>query len=217
MGVIGGPVVVKLGGSFAFSTYLQNWLGVLTSCRSPVVVVPGGGPFADAVRSAQSNMGFDDRAAHRMALLAMEQYGHALISRNRMLAPADSIAAIECALARGHVPVWMPARMVAAASDIADSWDVTSDSLAAWLAGELAASRLVLVKHLEFPVAQRHFDELAAIGVVDKAFPQYIRTSAVPFSIVGQTDYDAAIAAIRDDAKAGMAAPPAAGTQPQRC
>ena len=31
--------------------------------------------------------------------------------------------------------------------DIPWSWNVTSDSLAAWLAGELPASRLVLVKH----------------------------------------------------------------------
>jgi 5-(aminomethyl)-3-furanmethanol phosphate kinase len=214
MASVGGPVVVKLGGSFAFSTYLQNWLDLVASCRGRVVVVPGGGPFADAVRSAQSVMGLDDRTAHHMALLAMEQYGHALISLNRALVPADSMEAIAREVARRHVPVWMPTRMVAEASDIAESWDVTSDSLAAWLAGKLAASRLLLIKHLESATAQQHFAQLAASGVVDQAFPQYVRTSAVPVSIIGQTDYDAAISAIRDDARIALAAPSAASAQP---
>jgi 5-(aminomethyl)-3-furanmethanol phosphate kinase len=214
MASVGAPVVVKLGGSFACSIYLQHWLDVLTSCSGRVVIVPGGGPFADAVRAAQPAMGFDDRAAHYMALLAMEQYGHALISRHELLAPADSIEAIAREVARRRVPVWMPSRMVAAASDIAESWDVASDSLAAWLAGKLAASRLLLIKHLGFPAAQRHFAELAGNGLVDKAFPQYIRTSAVPVSIVGQADYEAATAAIRGDAKAEIAASFPASAQP---
>jgi 5-(aminomethyl)-3-furanmethanol phosphate kinase len=211
---VGGPIVVKLGGSFARSTRLQKWLDALTSCSGRLVIVPGGGPFADAVRAAQCAMGFDDRAAHYMALLAMEQFGHALISRHGLLAPADSIEAIWCEVARQRVPVWMPSRMIAAASDIAESWDVTSDSLAAWLAGKLAASRLLLIKHLESPVAQAHLAELAASGVVDRAFPQYIRANAVPVSIVGEADYEAAIAAIRGDAKAELAASFAASAQP---
>ena len=85
-----GPVVVKLGGSFAFSKHLRDWIEALAACAGRVVIVPGGGPFADAVRSAQPRMGFDDAAAHHMALLAMEQCGRALASLNSVLSPADS-------------------------------------------------------------------------------------------------------------------------------
>ena len=73
-----GPTIVKLGGSHAFSPHLKNWLDAIAGCAGCAVVVPGGGPFADAVRMAQPRMGFDDRAAHEMAVLAMEQYGCAL-------------------------------------------------------------------------------------------------------------------------------------------
>ena len=131
----GGPVVVKLGGSLAFSTRLRNWIEALAACAGRVVIVPGGGPFADAVRSAQPRMGFHDSAAHHMAVLAMEQYGRALASLNKALSPADSERAIHRDLANGRVPVWMPSQMVLRATDIAQSWEVTSDSLATWLAG----------------------------------------------------------------------------------
>src|SRR5580700_8482139 len=102
------PIVVKLGGSFAYSDYLRDWIEALAACAGRVVIVPGGGPFADAVRSAQTRMGFDDGAAHHMALLAMEQYGRALASFNRLLSPADCADAIHRDLAAGRVPVWMP-------------------------------------------------------------------------------------------------------------
>src|SRR6516165_3784201 len=106
------PVVIKLGGSFAFTEVLADWVRALASCAGGVVVVPGGGPFADAVRYAQTRMGFDDGAAHHMSLLAMEQYGRALISLSDLLFPADTIEVIGRRLSAEQVPVWMPVRMV---------------------------------------------------------------------------------------------------------
>src|SRR3954465_16072595 len=133
--------VIKLGGSHAFAAHLTDWIEAIPALAGRIVVVPGGGPFADAVRDAQSKMGFGDEAAHHMALLAMEQYGCALAGLNRACVLADSLAAIGRALAEEQVPGWLPSRMALAANDIPCSWDVTSDSLAAWLAGGLGASR----------------------------------------------------------------------------
>src|SRR4051812_7801139 len=67
-------IVLKLGGSLASSGGLTACLAALGRLRGEIVVVPGGGVFADAVRAAQPRFGFSDRAAHRMAILAMEQY-----------------------------------------------------------------------------------------------------------------------------------------------
>jgi 5-(aminomethyl)-3-furanmethanol phosphate kinase len=200
----GGPVVVKLGGSFAFSKHLRPWIEALALCAGHVVIVPGGGPFADTVRAAQARMGFDDSAAHHMAVLAMEQYGRALASLNRLLSPADSADAIHRDLAAGRVPVWMPGRMVLSAPDIAPSWDATSDSLAGWLVERISARRLILVKHGEFPFGRKRCEDLAAIGIVDKSFARHARMTASTAFIFGPSDYDAAIAAIRDDAAAGL-------------
>lgn len=204
MGDAEAPVVVKLGGSLASSQNLQQWIAACAACAGRVVIVPGGGPFAEAVRSAQARMHFNDQAAHEMAVLAMEQYGRALASLHALLAPADSPDAIRHCLAGRRVPVWMPARMVFDAPDLAPSWDVTSDSLAAWLCGNIGAARLILVKSVELSPRCERCETLAAAGVVDKAFPRYFRTSAVRCAILGPVDHCAAITAIRDGTPAGV-------------
>lgn len=197
------PVVVKLGGSFAFSEQLRNWIEALAACGGEVVIVPGGGPFADAVRLAQTRMGFDDRAAHQMALLAMEQYGRALASFNSALSPATSVSAIRQHLDADRVPVWMPSSMVLSA-DVAQSWEVTSDSLAAWLAARIGADRVFLVKHAKNTSARAALKDLIAPGIVDEAFALYLKESAAAAFILGPSDHEAAVSAIRSGATAGI-------------
>jgi dihydroneopterin aldolase len=178
--------VIKLGGSHAFAPHLGRWLDAIARHTGRMVVVPGGGPFADAVRAAQPRMGFDDAAAHRMGLLAMEQYGCALASLNAQFVLVESRDEIERALDAGKVPAWLPTRMVLAAREIPWSWDVTSDSLAAWLAGELGARRLLLVKHV---AASMSADELAVRGVVDPTFSRFQKESGVPFTVLDTDDH----------------------------
>jgi aspartokinase-like uncharacterized kinase len=187
----GGPAVVKLGGSFAFSADLGEWIAAIAGCAGRAVIVPGGGPFADAVRAAQAQMGFDDLAAHRMALLAMEQYGCAIKSLHAALSLADSLDSIRRCLADDHVPVWLPTTMALDAAEIPQSWDVTSDSLAAWLAGEIGAERLLLVKHVEPAHGTMRVADLAARNIVDRAFARFLLASGVPAFILGPEDHAA--------------------------
>lgn len=169
--------IVKLGGSLAESAQLKAWLALFAQNAGTIVIVPGGGPFADQVRVAQKRCGFDDAAAHHMALLAMEQYGRMLCALQPGLQPAAGLAAIERTRRAGRVPVWMPTRLVLGRPEIAETWDVTSDSLAAWLAGALGARRLLLVKSVAAPGDGVTAAALARRGVVDPAFPQFLRRS----------------------------------------
>src|SRR5215831_12926344 len=103
--------IVKLGGSHATRPHLKDWLAAIAAEAGAIVIVPGGGPFADAVRKGQASIGFDDRAAHAMALMAMAQFACALESLNPALRLAASRSAIRRALKDGAVPVWSPERM----------------------------------------------------------------------------------------------------------
>jgi dihydroneopterin aldolase len=180
-----GLTVVKLGGSYAFSSDLPGWLAAIASSAGDIVLVPGGGPFADAVRSAQPRMGFDDDAAHHMALLGMDQYGRALAALNKRFTPAASIAGIRRALRAGNVPIWSPTEMVLKRNDIPRSWEVTSDGLAAWLACRIGARRVLLIKHVDPPPDPIRIEDLVARGVVDRSFAAFLRDGAVEASIVG--------------------------------
>lgn len=193
-----GPTVLKLGGSYAFSPHLKSWVDAIAACGGCAVLVPGGGPFADAVRAAQPRMGFDDRAAHEMAVLAMDQYACALAHLAAPLRRAASAAAIRNVLHAGGVPVWSPAQMVRGERDIPWCWDVTSDSLAAWLAGRLGAKRVVLVKHADVVAGPLRAKDLVADGILDPAFPRFLRASGAEASIAGPDGHSAAAAAIRN-------------------
>jgi 5-(aminomethyl)-3-furanmethanol phosphate kinase len=167
--------VIKFGGAQARSGRLGDWLDAIATLAGRIVVVPGGGVFADVVRTAQSEIGFDDNAAHEMAMMAMRQFGRALAGLRPCFEIAESPASILDALERRRVPLWSPERMALAAR-LPASWDLTSDSLAAWLAGQLGAERLILVKH--GPAASAA--ELARRGVVDPLFPAYLAEAKVP-------------------------------------
>ena len=178
--------VVKLGGSLLDAPGLPAWLEVLARAGGQVVVVPGGGPYADAVRSTQARLGFPDTTAHRMALLAMEQYGLALCGLAPGLQPAASVQAVAAILEQGRTPVWQAAAMCLQAPEIPEAWSVTSDSLAAWLAGVLGADALALIKH--GPDGVHAFDPEADRHRVDTAFVGFAAAFGRPVSILGHDD-----------------------------
>ncbi len=203
-----GRIVVKLGGSHAASPSLRGWLAAIRDLAGRVVVVPGGGPFANAVRAAQRPMGFDDTAAHDMALLAMAQYGRALVSLAAGFAVAGDPAAIDAAAAQNLVPVWSPWPMLRDHPAIARSWDVTSDSLAVWLAAEIGAAAVVLVKPRQ-PAASGSIRDWVRDGLVDAAFPAYAARFGGRIAIAGPQDR-ARLRAVAEEHKAdGPAAVPA--------
>ena len=168
-------LVAKLGGSLHAAPDLSRWIDALKNWPHRLTLVCGGGPFADAVRSAQAKMGFTDTTGHAMALLAMEQYALAL-AQLYDLDLASTRAEIDALHARGRLALWRPATMVAQAPEIEADWRVTSDSLAAWLARETGATALLMIKSLDVAPDQTIAD-LAAREVVDRAFPAYVGTT----------------------------------------
>jgi aspartokinase-like uncharacterized kinase len=117
--------------------------------RESLVVVPGGGPLADAVRALDRAVGLSANAAHWMAILAMDQYAHLLAERipsGRLVEEPGAIAAV---LAQGEIAILAPSRWLRAADTLPHSWDATSDSIAAFVAGALDAARLDLIKPAE--------------------------------------------------------------------
>lgn len=187
------PIVVKVGGSHALDPSLRLWMEALASSRHPLLVVPGGGPFADAVREAQQPMGFSDRAGHRMAILAMAQFAEALADRFGLpLVAADSDA-----MRVETTAVWTPLATAFDDATLAPSWDLTSDSIAAWLARRLAASALILVKRT-LPAGVGSPEDASRAGLVDPLFPAMVDGLAAPVWLAGP-EARASLAALFDD------------------
>jgi len=111
-----------------------------------LLVIPGGGPFAQAVRELVRRVKVSDEAAHWMAVLGMDQYAHALTERTPGAVLVEQVPEVDAALAAGLVPVLAPYRWLRAADPLPHSWNATSDSVAAWVAGAVGAKRIVLIK-----------------------------------------------------------------------
>lgn len=164
--------IVKLGGSLARHPKLSAWLAAIAGDGRAWLVVPGGGPFADAVRTLQAALGFDDRVAHAAAILSMQQYALFLAAREPRLMPVERPAEIAAAAASGRAMLWLPWAMVGRDGSIEASWRVSADSLALILAIRLAAPELVLVKAAALPAPPVTLAELAARGILDPAFSE---------------------------------------------
>lgn len=93
-----------------------------------ILIVPGGGIFADAVRRADEEFGLGDDAAHWMAILGMEQYAYYLQDKSNATATA-SIKELPCG-----VSILFPYRLLKEEDPLPHSWGVTSDTIAAWIA-----------------------------------------------------------------------------------
>ena len=155
---------------------LNEWLSIIVEFgKGKLVIVPGGGCFVDQVREAQKKWKFDDKAAHQMALLAMEQTAYLLKSVAPDLSLTDSTEGIEEVVNLNKVPVWLPCKMIDTCQDITSNWNVTSDSLALWLAGKLNAEHTMLVKSLS--ASNRNARQLSDFNMVDKAFPEFVKKS----------------------------------------
>ncbi len=190
-------LVVKVGGSLlAFGEQFQPVLDAISAAAMTrtLLVVPGGGPFADTVRDVDKRFGLGDDAAHWMAALAMDQYAHLVATRLVRGVVVVGTREMSVGFDAQRVPVLAPSRWLREADPLPHSWDVTSDSIAAWVAGQVGAKSLVLVKP---PGPSIRLGAGAASGVVDAYFSRALPAHVATF-VVRADDSDALSSALRD-------------------
>lgn len=196
--------VVKIGGSLNRDALLPRWLELLATLgRGRVVVVPGGGAFADQAREAQRHWDFDDVAAHNMAVLGMAQTAMMLRGLAPALEPALREADLRRVLRQGGTALWLPLQLLREQPDELTSWEVSSDSLALWLARRLNAERLVLVKSCEI-APDRSFAALGEAGVLDARFAALAAEAAFPIELLNREEVGRMQALLLDERACAM-------------
>ena len=125
-------IVVKLGGSVARN--IPALIRSLRSIRKDILIVPGGWIFADTIR----RLNIDDDRAHWMAVLAMEQYGYYVSSFG-----VETIRPKGFDFEFSGVRVLLPYELMLRNDELPHSWEVTSDSIAIWVASKLGIKEVV--------------------------------------------------------------------------
>ncbi|MEM4700233.1 MAG: hypothetical protein QXT74_04705 [Candidatus Nezhaarchaeales archaeon] len=198
---MGPDAVVKIGGSLlrhpAKLRELCLELGGLME-RLHLIVVPGGGRFADAVREVDAEVGLEPETSHLMALMSMNVYGLLLAS----LIPQARVIE-EVGEAEGGSAVILPYKEARVDPSLLVSWEVTGDAVAARLAERLRAGLLVLVKAVDGLMDSRgrlieevSADEMRGWSCVDPVTPRIIKRAKIPCFVVNGLFKDRVVKAL---------------------
>jgi aspartokinase-like uncharacterized kinase len=177
------PIVVKVGGSLFdlpdLGWRLESWLKPMPP--SDVILTVGGGPAADVIRALDRIHGIGEKVSHNLAVETLGLMTSVLLA----LAPPSLL------LLRLGNPEWFDELGEDQQSykvldlhsftcwdeqrpgSLPQSWDVTSDSLAARFAEVFQARELILLKSVTIP-PDMDWSEASRRGFVDAYFPKMI-------------------------------------------
>ena len=185
--------VLKVGGSLSRGSGLAALCSEISRLGEthPLLVVPGGGDFAEQVREADRRFHLNSTAAHRMALLGMDQYGYLLnqlIDGSRLC--ADLASSCESADS-GSAAILLPSALVIQKDPLPHSWQVTSDTIAAWVCQCVGCNRLILLKDVDGLlgpdelISEMTVEQLAEhTGGVDEYLSTFLKSSALDVWVI---------------------------------
>ena len=135
--------VIKIGGSL-FPKSAIELLNVLKNCNC--IVITGGGEFANLIRKYDNDIGFSNNITHETAIDSMDIIAKLLNDRLDFTKLVHSIEDAENSLKAGHIPILACSKLFSENKDFYDlphSWNLTSDSMSAYLAESLKAKLLI--------------------------------------------------------------------------
>jgi len=84
-----------------------------------------------------------------MAILAMDQYGILLADITPNSTIIHTLNDVEKVWETGKLPILLPSRLLFTSDELPSSWDVTSDTISAYIAKLLRIEKLILVKDVD--------------------------------------------------------------------
>jgi len=160
---------VKLGGSLTLNPEKLKALCIKLSEISTsfkLILVPGGGEFSYVVRDADKRLKLSPEVSHRMAILGMDQYGFLLSDLIKNSCVVNQLEKIQEALDLNKLPIFLPSNIMLKNDPLENSWDVTSDSIAVYVANQLDICKVVLLTDVDgiFTCDPKQFSEAKLIS-----------------------------------------------------
>jgi len=184
-------VILKLGGSLlAKGRELVHSLSDYAEKHAlSFVIIPGGGPFVEPIKKFSDRI--SDDTAHWMAVLAMHQYGLFLADGELEIPLVESVDGLKNA---GHICIVLPYKILKDDDCLPYTWDVTSDTIAAFIARESGEKSFIKVTDVDgildengFLIRRINVKELIEKehkGCVDAELPRFLLQNKMSCVIV---------------------------------
>jgi aspartokinase-like uncharacterized kinase len=177
--------VIKLGGSLLdlkeVCERFDRWMDNQPSMHNVLIV--GGGKLIDAVRDLHQRFDLDEKETHWLAVDLLEVTTAVIARQLSTWSVRNSMKQLTGELESNEAvnQLFVAGQWLRTQSDVPESWDVTTDSIAALIACQLNATELVLLKSATAPITDGGFREsmveLSHTGYVDAMFSQSIGTT----------------------------------------
>ena len=168
-----------------------------------LIIIPGGGPFVEVIKKHSERMAISEDAEHWMAVLAMHQYGFFLADGESAIPLIESLEELSNA---GHVCILLPYKILKADDCLSHTWDVTSDTIAAFIANKLGEKTFIKLTDVDgildeegLLIERIHAKEMIEkgdTGCVDAELPRFLMRNKMSCVIVNGNFTERIIAVI---------------------
>ena len=128
--------VVKIGGSL-FPEHTERLCEYLAKTDEKLVLITGGGDFANRLREYNDDYNFSDDVMHWSAIKSMDIIGELTASKNDDIVCVDNLEDIEKVHDDNKMALLLCYDILKKEDVLKHSWDVTSDSIACYFAHRL--------------------------------------------------------------------------------
>jgi aspartokinase-like uncharacterized kinase len=144
--------LLKVGGSLALYPEKLRALCIKlseVSKKHKLIIVPGGGEFADVVRILDKRFSLSCGTSHKMAILGMDQYGLLLSDLMPNSVVVRKLEEIKSSFEIEKLPVFLPSKLLFKEDPLENSWDITSDAIALYIANKLETPKVLLITDVD--------------------------------------------------------------------
>ncbi|TES94907.1 MAG: hypothetical protein E3J90_10960 [Promethearchaeota archaeon] len=145
--------IFKIGGKILEnSNNIESVISQLTQLYKEgifqkIIIIPGGGSYANFVRKLDEELQFGDDLAHWMAVYSMNYNGMILNRKYPALETIEKLTTFQDA--KQMFCIFLPYSFLRKDDTLPHNWDVTSDSIALYVANKLKLSQCFLIKNID--------------------------------------------------------------------
>lgn len=183
--------VVKFGGSLlSLKDRCRSTIETLVSLANNnhrILVIPGGGPTDKTIEAIDKWANLHPDTHHTACALAQDQTGLILSdpSFSKQVRACTDLESVSIALEESLLAILLPSKIIFALNPFERSWEITSDSMAAWFAWLVRCNEVIVLTDV---------DGIYRDGAINNANAFIPELTAFELSSMGHTSVDACFA-----------------------
>ena len=154
-------IIAKIGGKiFENHENLENTLSQFKNLLfekkqiDKVILIPGGGSYANFIRNLDAKLKISDDLSHWMAIFAMNWNGIAISQKYPDLKCINYIN--ELKESKELISIFLPFDFLYQTDELPHSWDITSDSITLYIASQLGLKECYLIKDVDGIISSKN-------------------------------------------------------------